>query len=205
MSTFWLREQPLVLASGSAARRSLLEAARIPFVVAPAVIDERAVEAPFRAAGESPAAIAETLAAAKALHVSRLRPADLVLGADQTLALGSRMFTKAADLVEVRGTLDALSGRRHSLHSAWALAHNGAVVRSGVDTAQMTMRQLGSDFLDRYIAQEGVALCDSVGAYRLEGLGIHLFERIEGDHATILGLPLLSVLAALRDVGCLPG
>jgi septum formation protein len=205
MSGFWTRDRPLVLASGSQARRALLAAALVPLVVVPATIDERAVEAPLRGAGASPASIAASLAAAKALDVSLRWPGDLVLGADQTLALGPRMFTKAANLAEARRALETLSGQTHSLHSAWALALDGQILDTGLAEARLTMRRLGEDFLDRYVAEEGLALCESVGAYRLEGAGIHLFETVEGDHSTILGLPLLPVLAALRTQGSLLG
>ena len=205
MIGFWIGDKPLVLASGSKARKALLDAARVPLLVVPARVDERVVEVPLLAAGATPAAIATALATAKALDVSRERPDDLVLGADQTLALGRRMFTKAANLSEARGTLEILSGRTHSLHSAWVLAKGGQVVESGIANARLTMRLLGADFLDRYITEEGPALCESVGAYRLEGSGINLFDTIEGDHTTILGLPLLAVLAALRKHGCILG
>ncbi len=205
MRAFWISPRPLVLASGSAARRALLEAALVPLTVVPASIDERAIEQPLRSAGAPPAAIAAHLAAAKALAISAARLGDIVLGADQTLALGERLFTKPADLTEARSALETLSGRTHSLHAAWALVRDGQMLASGSSEARLTMRCLGADFLDRYVAVEGDALCSSVGAYRLEGAGIHLFDRIEGDQSTILGLPLLPVLSALRQHGYLLG
>lgn len=201
----WQRERPLVLASGSTARRALLEAAAVPLIVVPALIDEREVEGPLRSAGAMPADIAAHLAAAKAMAVSGAHPDDLVLGADQTLALGSRLFTKPADQAEARSSLEVLSGRTHTLHSAWAVARDGRILASGVEDARLTMRPLGPAFLDWYMEQEGTLLLASVGAYRLEGPGVQLFERIEGDQSTILGLPLLPVLAALRQLGYLLG
>lgn len=201
----WQIERPLILASGSAARRGLLEAAAVPLLVVPAQIDERELEAPLRSRGAMPVDIAGFLAAAKAKAVSAAYPDDLVLGADQTLAIGSRVLTKPADAAESRSSLQALSGRTHTLHSAWCLARDGRTLTSGVEAARLTMRQLGPAFLDRYIEHEGSLLLASVGAYRLEGPGVQLFERIEGDQSTILGLPLLPVLAALRQLGYLLG
>ena len=204
-ASFWIGERPLVLASGSTARHAVLDAAGVPHIVEPAAIDEREIEGPLRDAGASPAAIASHLAEAKARAVSGMRPDHVVLGADQTLALGDRLFTKAADLAEARQALQTLSAQTHSLHSAWALARGGEVLEVGMSTARLTMRELGPDFLDAYVAREGTGLTASVGAYRLEGLGIHLFDAMEGDHTTILGLPMLQVLAALRRLGCLLG
>ena len=203
ISPFWTAERPLILGSGSAARRALLEAAAVPHCVFPATIDERLVEQPLRENGASPAIIASHLAEAKALSVSVAHPDELVLGADQTLALGDQMFTKPRDVAAARLTLEALAGRTHSLHSAWALARGGQVLAAGAREARLTMRSLGTTFLDAYVAAEGLALCGSVGAYRLEGLGLHLFAAIEGDYSTILGLPLLPVLSALRQRGYL--
>lgn len=201
----WRGERPLVLASGSAARRVLLQSAAVPLHVVPAAVDEREAEAPLHRAGAPPADVAAHLAVAKASAVSATYPDDLVLGADQTLALGSRMFTKPVDRAEASASLNALSGRTHTLHSAWGLVRNGRVLESGVEDARLTMRKLGPDFLDWYLEHEGALLFGSVGAYRLEGVGVHLFERIEGDHSTILGLPLLPVLGALRHLGYLLG
>jgi septum formation protein len=199
------RGAPLVLASGSSARRGLLEAAGIPLLVDPADIDERAVEAPLRAAGALPAAVAAHLAAAKARNVAARHPGHLVLGADQVLALGSEMFTKPATPAAARDHLRRLAGRTHSLHSAACLLSNGDTLLATVAEARLTMRALSEPFLDRYLAAEGAAVLASVGAYRLEGLGIQLFEAVEGDHATILGLPLLALLPVLRQAGALLG
>lgn len=201
----WRADRPLILASGSAARRALLEAAAIPHEIVPAAIDERVVEAPLRAARAEPGVIAAHLAQAKAMAVAAVHPDRLVLGADQVLALGDRLFTKPLDLADARRTLDALEGAQHSLHSAFALVRDKVVLATGMTEARLWMRRATPAFLDAYVAAEGAALCGSVGAYRLEGLGIHLFERIEGDHATILGLPLLPVLSSLRQLGYLLG
>jgi septum formation protein len=200
---FWLAADPLLLASGSATRRSLLESVQVPFDVEPALIDEREVEAPLREAGAGAAAIAQRLALAKAEAVSRTRPGRVVLGADQTLERDGRMFTKPGSLAAARSQLEDLSGRRHSLHSAWALVCDGRKVATGDAEARLSMRVLSPAFLDAYLAHEGSAVLGSVGSYRVEGLGVQLFERIEGDHTTILGLPLLSLLPALRRAGLL--
>ena len=204
-SGLWHLPGALVLASGSTTRRLLLEAAQVPVEVRPAAIDERAVEVPLREAGAPPAAIARHLAAAKAVAVSAALPGRLVLGADQTLALAGQMFTKPSTLGDARRQLEALAGQTHSLHAAWALARDGALVAEGLADAHLRMRIPTPAFLDAYLAAEGDHVLASVGAYRLEGLGIHLFERIDGDHTTILGLPLLSLLPALRQNGYLLG
>ena len=202
---FWRGTAPLILASGSSARRALLEAAGLPLDIVPADIDERAVETPLRAAGAAPEAVAAHLAAAKARHVSARHPGRWVLGADQVLALGSELFSKPASVAAARAHLERLSGRTHALHSAVCLMRDSAVEFETVGTARLTMRSLSAAFLDAYLAAERESVCTSVGAYRLEAAGVQLFERIEGDHATILGLPLLELLPALRKVGLLLG
>jgi septum formation protein len=202
---FWLAPEPLLLASGSATRRALLESAQIPFDVEPARIDERQVEAPLREAGANAATVAESLALAKAEAVSRARPGTVVLGADQTLELDGRMFTKPESLAAARTQLEDLSGRTHSLFSAWALVRDGQAIATGRAEARLFVRVLSSAFLEAYLAREGDAILGSVGAYRVEGLGVQLFERVEGDHTTVLGLPLLSLLPALRRAGMLLG
>jgi septum formation protein len=164
-------------------------------------IDERAVQA--AASSEGPPAIARRLAAEKAVAVSRLRPDRLVIGADQTLVCDGRLFHKPANRSEAREQLMALSGRTHVLHSAFALAQDGVIAHEGVDDACMTLRALTSDAIDVYLDVAGAAALQSVGAYQVEGIGIHLFERIEGEHSTILGLPLVPLLAALRRRGLL--
>ena len=190
---------PLVLASKSSARRALLEAAGIPIVVDPADIDERASEA---SAPDGKAA-AVILARTKAAAVAKRRPNDLVLGADQTLDLDSRRFSKPKSVAAAREQLAALAGRTHSLHSAAAVARGNDVLFETVATARLTMRPLDAKSLDAYLAAVGGDVTTSVGAYRLEGLGVHLFEKIEGDHFTILGLPLLALLAYFRGAGLL--
>jgi septum formation protein len=199
--SLWRAGQPLVLASRSAPRRAMLEAAGIPIDVRIPDVDERAVET---AAGpRSPAEAALLLAREKAKAVARHMPRRLVVGADQTLALGPRRFDKPRDRTAARDQLASLSGNTHQLHSAVALVEDGEVLFEGTDTASLTMRNLSGSFLDRYMDAAGSAVLDSVGAYQLERLGIHLFERIEGDHFTILGLPLLMLMEFLRRQGCL--
>jgi septum formation protein len=197
----WVAAHPLVLASRSAARRALLQDAGIPVELAPADIDERALETD--APSQTPAGIAAFLARTKAAAVARSHPGRLVLGADQTLALEGRRFAKPADGAAARAQLRALSGRTHELHSAVAFVQGGAVLFEHVGTARMTMRALTERFLDLYLDAAGGAATTSVGAYQIEGLGIELFERIDGDYFTILGLPLIPVLDFLRQHGCL--
>jgi septum formation protein len=197
----WLAAVPLVLASGSVVRRKLLEAAGIPVEVRPASLDERAVEA--MAPRDDPSAVAALLARAKALRVAKDLPGRLVVGADQTLALGNRRFDKPADRAAARAQLQALAGRIHELHAAVAVVRGQEVLFEHVDVARLTTRPLSDAVLDRYLDAAGAALTASVGGYQVEALGVHLFERIEGDHFTILGLPLLPLLAYLRTEGSL--
>jgi septum formation protein len=197
----WLAAKPLVLASQSAVRRALLEAAGVPVEVAPAAIDERGIEVQ---AGESdPGKVAALLARAKADSVAGNLPGRIVLGADQTLALGARRFSKAADRAAARAQLSALRGKTHTLHSAVAVARDAAILFEHVDTARLTMREFSDDFLDHYLDTVGRAATASVGGYQLEGAGIQLFERVEGEHSTILGLPLMPLLQGLREHGLL--
>ena len=208
MSTFpesalWRAAQPLVLASKSSVRRALLEGAGIALQVVPADIDERALEA--AAATADPGEIASLLAREKAGTVAARQPSRLVLGADQTLALGARVFSKPADAAAAREQLKMLRGCTHELHAALALMRDGTVVWEHRDTARLTMRAFSDTFLDAYVAATGKALTASVGAYQVEGRGIQLFERIEGSYFTILGLPLLPLLAFLRREGLLAG
>ena len=191
----------LVLASGSAARKALLAAAGVPFTAEPAAIDERALEIPLLAGGASPADIATALAEAKAVAVSREETGALVVGADQTLDLDGRRWTKPASAAEAREQLAMLSGREHRLHSAVAVARGGRVIWLHADSASLTMRALSPTAIDAYLAEAGDAALGSVGGYQVEGPGIRLFERIDGDYFTILGLPLLPLLAYLRAEG----
>jgi septum formation protein len=201
MMGLWLASAPLVLASGSTVRRKLFEAAGIPVEVRPASLDERAVEA--SAPSENPSVVAALLARAKALRVATDLPGRLVVGADQTLALGIRRFDKPADRAAARAQLQALAGQTHELHAAVAAVRGEGVLFEHVAVARLTMRPLSDVVLDRYLDTAGSAVTASVGGYQLEALGVHLFERIEGDHFTILGLPLLPLLAYLRTEGSL--
>jgi len=191
----------LVLASKSAARRSMLTDAGVVFSVQVAEVDEDAVKAvhdPADAAG-----LAVELARVKALAVSRHDGDAWVLGADQTLGFDGGLVSKAASLDDARARLAAMRGKVHQLHSGAALARNGQIVWSGVDTATMRVRDFSDAFLDAYLAAEGEQLLHCVGAYRLEGMGSQLFEAVEGDFFTVLGLPLWPVLAELRRAGVL--
>lgn len=187
----------LILASKSAARRAMLSDAGVPFVVQVADVDEDALKTP----GVDPVELAVELARTKALAVSRHDADAWVLGADQTLAFDGGLVSKAATLDAARERLSAMRGHTHQLHSGAALARNGQVVWSGVDTVEMKMRDFSDAFLDAYLAAEGEALLSCVGSYRLEGLGAQLFEAVEGDYFTVLGLPLWPVLAELRRAG----
>jgi septum formation protein len=195
--TLWRGKDPLILASQSAARQALLANAGIDFEAVPALIDERAVQEASRLS--DPGDIAALLAREKALVVSSDRPGRLVVGADQTLTLGLRLFNKPSNRAQAAEQLRALTGRSHELHSAVAVARDGKILFAAAARARMTMRQLGGTEIDAYLDAAGQAVTSSVGAYQLEGLGVHLFERIEGDHFTILGLPLLPLLAFLRS------
>jgi nucleoside triphosphate pyrophosphatase len=195
--TLWRGDQSLILASQSRARLMLLANAGISCEAVPADIDERAIQKDARLI--KPADIAAHLARAKALAVSARRPGHHVIGADQTLALGDRLFNKPNGRAQASEQLVALAGQTHQLHSAVAVARDGAILFEDVAVARMTMRPLNQVDIANYLDQVGDAVMASVGAYQLEGLGVHLFERIEGDHFTILGLPLLPLLAFLRD------
>jgi septum formation protein len=195
--SIWRGKDPLILASQSRARKMLLADAGIPYEAVPADIDERAVQ---RDSGLSaPGEIASLLAREKGLSVSSQMPGRFVVGADQTLALGNRLFSKPAGRVQAAEQLRALAGSTHELHSAIAVAQGGKILFADVGIARMTMRQLGDGEIEAYLDQAGEAVTTSVGAYQLEGLGVHLFARIDGDHFTILGLPLLQLLAFLRS------
>jgi len=195
--TLWRGKDTLILASQSRARQMLLAGAGIAFEAVPADIDERAVQ---EASGlTTPGDIAALLAREKALFVSSRRPGEYVIGADQTLALANRLFSKPAGRAQAAEQLHALAGRTHELHSAVAVARDGKILFSDVAIARMTMRAMDQDGIDAYLDTAGETVTSSVGAYQLEGLGVHLFERIEGDHFTILGLPLLPLLAFLRS------
>lgn len=191
----------IVLASASAARRAILESAGVAFEVDPAGIDEAALKTPE--ATLDPAGLSVALATAKALDVSRRRPDDWVIGSDQILAFDGGLASKARSMAEARSRLQEMRGREHVLWSGVALARGGETVWSDREPARMTMRDVSDGFLDAYLAAEGEGLLASVGCYRIEGRGAQLFARVEGDRATIMGMPLWSLLEALRLHGAL--
>jgi septum formation protein len=193
----WRGTSPLILASQSSARKMLLANAGLEFEAVTADIDERGIQAASKLS--NPREIGLLLAREKAKAVSAHRPGSHVIGADQTLALGERLFNKPAGRAQALAQLRDLAGHSHELNSAIAVAHDGKIVFEDVSVARMTMRQMSEAELSAYLDAAGDAVTTSVGAYQLEGLGIHLFERIEGDHFTILGLPLLPLLAFLRS------
>ena len=200
----WQRAQPaLVLASGSATRARLLEACGLRFDIVPPDLDEAPYKQAARLAGESASEAAVALAVAKALAVSTAHPEALVIGADQILSVGEMWFDKPRDLGEARRHLELLSGRRAILHTAAVLARGRTIVWQHIVEPVILHRSASASFLDLYVAREGSALLQSVGACRIEGFGQHLIERIDGEHAAILGLPLLDLLAALRDEGAI--
>jgi nucleoside triphosphate pyrophosphatase len=197
--TIWRGHQPLILASQSRARQILLANAGIDYEAIPADIDERAIQK--QSGLQRPGDVAALLALEKARAVAAIHPGRIVLGADQTLALGDRLFDKPAGPVEAAEQLRCLSGKTHELHSAIALIGDGERIGQGVSVARMTMRPLTDHGIEKYLDAAGAAVTTSVGAYQLEGLGVHLFERVEGDHFTVLGLPLMTLLPILRDKG----
>ena len=199
------KSPPVVLGSGSPFRRQLLESAGIDFTVVRPEIDERAVEQATQDSGTTPADLAQILAEAKAMDVSERAPGALVIGSDQTLSLGERVLHKPADMEEARRRLLELSGRTHELNSAVALVRDGETLFRHVETARLTMRSLDPGFIGRHLSRVGDVALSSVGAYQIEGEGIQLFERIDGDHFTIVGLPLLPLLAELRRHGAIDG
>jgi septum formation protein len=199
----WRLSEPLVLASASQARRALLKAANIPLEVRPSGLDERSLEASLQQTGVGAPELATHLAQAKALAVSRQCPGRLVLAADQTLSCGTTRLNKPEGRKAAEAQLHFLSGRTHNLHAAIALARDGSILGTAIDHANLTMRGLDSDFIAAYLDAMGDSVTQTVGAYQLEGLGIHLFARIEGEHSTILGLPMLPLLTLLRQTNCL--
>jgi septum formation protein len=189
------------LASRSKARQMLLTAAGVPVETCPADLDERGLEA--TAALQSAGAIAVVLAREKAMAAAKFRPGRLTLGADQMLALGAERFAKPADRAAARAQLRALRGRSHELHSAIVFVEDGKVLYEYVGLARMTMRAFSDPFLEAYLDTLGQDVTTTVGVYHIEGLGVQLFDRIEGDYFTILGLPLMQALDFLRRRGCL--
>jgi nucleoside triphosphate pyrophosphatase len=197
----WLAGEPLVLASRSKARQRLLADAGIPVEIYAADLDERRLES--QASSTAPGVIAAHLARAKATAVAKTLPGRLTLGADQVLALGAERFAKPPDRAAARAQLHALCGRTHELHSAVAVVKGANVLFEHVGVARLTMRSFSEQFLDLYLDAAAEAATASVGGYQLEGLGIQLLERVDGDYFTVLGLPLLQVLDFLRSDGCL--
>jgi septum formation protein len=195
--------EPIILASASTARARLLEAAGIPFSIEPADIDESWIKAASNQAGETALTCALTLALAKARCISERAPEALVIGADQILVAGDEWFDKPKSLIEARAQLQALRGRTHVLATAAGIVHGGRQIWRATSAPEMTMRSFSEAFLDHYIAAEGEALLGSVGAYRLEGPGVQLFQRMKGDNFAVLGLPLLELLDFLRSRGAL--
>lgn len=202
-NAFWRHPHPLTLASGSAARRALLEAAGIPLAVLKAPVDEGTLAAKLLAAQTPPRDIALALAHAKAEAAQKAEPDALILTADQTLDHRGVLLMKPADRAQARQQLGALRGEEHLLHSAAVLRRGNAILWAGAASARLAMRAFSDPFLDAYLDAMGPTVCETVGGYQLEALGVHLFESIEGDHATILGLPLLALLQALRHHGLL--
>ena len=190
-------QPPLILASQSRARQAVLAAAGLACEAVPADIDERAIE--MESGLTTPGEVAVCLARAKASAVSALHPGRYVIGADQTLALGTKRFSKPANRDAAATQIATLAGQTHELHAAVAVAFDRRVLFSHVSVARMTMRPLSRDDIDAYLAEAGDVVLGSAGAYQLEGRGVHLFERIEGDYFTILGMPLLPLLAFLRS------
>lgn len=197
--------ETVVLASGSPFRRRMLEDAGVAVEAVPANIDERAVEAAVEGSGVTPQELAAILAEAKALDVSGRKPGRLVIGADQTLSLGDEVLHKPADMEAARRRLLLLSGKTHALNSAVVVARDGEVLWRHVGVARLTMRDLAPGFVGRHLSRVGDKALSSVGAYQIEGEGIQLFEAVEGDHFTIVGLPLLPLLGELRMLGAVDG
>jgi septum formation protein len=192
----------IVLASASAVRARVLRDAGLAFTVAPSGVDEDSVKLGLLAAGAGPRAIAEALAEAKAL-AAPAAPEDLVIGADQTLDLDGELIDKAETLPAARARLARLRGRGHTLHAAAAVAREGEIIWRGLASPTLTMRSFSDRFLDAYLRDSGEGLLSSVGCYHLERLGAQLFESVEGDYFAVLGLPLIGLLAALRQAGAL--
>jgi septum formation protein len=192
---------PLILASASPYRRRMFENAGVAFSVVPADVDEASLKRRLAGKAQPAAAVADALARAKAQDVSARYPDAMIIGADQILAVDNELLDNPGDLAAARAQLERLRGRTHRLLSAVALAQGGDILWTHVGEAVLTMREFSPGFLDRYLAHAGASLCQIVGAYEIEGLGIQLFERVEGDHFTIIGLPLVPLLTELRSRG----
>lgn len=195
----------IILASGSAYRAELLNNAGVEFTVETANIDEREVEAPLLEAGLSGADVAEVLSIAKATDVSQRNPSAYVIGSDQTLSLDGELLHKPEDFDAARRRLLLLSGRSHELNSAVAIVQDGSVVWTHNETSVIHFRTLDPGFVGRHVAAAGDKVLTSVGAYQIEGLGVQLFEKVEGDFFSIMGLPVLPLLAELRRLKLVDG
>jgi septum formation protein len=202
-NSFWREAQPLALASGSVTRRQLLEAAGLPVEVIRAPVDEGAIAAALLETRTPPDEIAIALAHAKAEAAARKHPDRLLLAADQTLNHAGRLLMKPADRIHAKQQLMRLRDSDHQLHSAAVLRRGDTVLWAGIASATLQMRAFSTAFLDQYLDAMGATVTTTVGGYQLEGLGVHFFSAIDGDHATILGLPLVPILHALRDLGSL--
>ncbi|EYS90817.1 maf-like protein [Bartonella bacilliformis str. Heidi Mejia] len=198
-----MKKNTLILASRSFHRAQLLKNAGLNFSVEGASFDEREVEK--KIGTKTPKELGRFLAIAKAKNVSDRFPNTLVIGCDQVLDLEGQVFHKVTNRKEAHQRLRSLSGKTHYLHSAVALVQNGQEIWSEVFSAHMTMRFLSSEFIERYLEHVGMDVLKSLGIYQIEGKGIHLFEKIEGDYFTIIGLPLLPLLAKLRHLGVIDG
>lgn len=194
---------PLILASGSATRQRMLEHAGVPYKAVPSAVDEAPLKASLIEGGAPARDIADALADLKARHGSMMQPTRLVLGADQVLVQDGRFFTKATNRDEAAETLKALSGKSHQLVSAAVIYDGGQPVWRAVTTATLSVRDLSDDFIKQYLDTLGDDAYWSVGSYQLEGLGAQLFDRIDGDMFTILGMPLIEILDFLRRYGIL--
>lgn len=194
---------PVVLASKSPSRQAILRAAGVPFEVAASGVDEDAVKARLLGAGQGPREIADHLAEAKAVAVSKAMPGAIVVGADQTLDLGGELYDKVETMSEGRARLRTLRSRSHLLHSAVVVAQHGMPIWRYLESPRLVMRAASDAFIDAYLTRHGEALLGSVGVYQLENDGAQLFDEIDGDYFAILGLPLLPLLALLRDKGAL--
>lgn len=201
--SLWTGDRPLLLASSSRTRKALLENAGVPTETAASGVDERSVEAAAEEDRLDPSALALRLAVEKAVAVSRRHPDRLVLGADQILEYAGRPLHKPLHRAQAKAQLQLLAGRTHQLRSAVALAQDGRMVDSVLDSAELSMRSLTDAALETYLDAVPAETLQEAGLYQVEAQGIHLFERIEGEHSTILGLPLIPCLAALRRLGCL--
>ncbi|MDF0601283.1 Maf family protein [Psychromarinibacter sp. C21-152] len=197
--------QPIILASGSAIRRQLLENAGVPFDADPVRVDEDTIRDTMQADGAAPRDIADALAEAKARRGSARHPDALVIGCDQVLNFDGRLLTKPDSPAEARAQLDALAGKRHQLLSAAVIYENGEPQWRHIGVVRMQMRQPSETYLDDYVARNWESIRSSVGGYKLEEEGIRLFTRVDGDYFTVLGLPLIEILGYLTTRGILPG